>query len=171
MNMIELGLDFRYTVPLFIDIISYHPIPSLQSIEDQCLFKIFSNAKSDNDKIWQFFHKASNLQFHIFHLHRIYLTSTLYVTTFSTLSISTKLGSKHHWLNEIQVCSKKGHAHFKGSWWRNLRIFLSRTIGPISTKLSTKYLRVKGTQVVTNKNLSVLEKEITFISLLTNVIV
>ena len=42
----------------------------------------------------------------------------------------------------------------------SLKIFSSRTTGPISTKHGTKHPRVKGTQVFTNKDHSILKKEI-----------
>ena len=51
----------------------------------------------------------------------------------------------HHWLKVIQVCLNERPRPFpRGD---NLKIFLSRTTGPISTKLGTKHLWVKGIQV------------------------
>ena len=50
-------------------------------------------------------------------------------------------------------------------WW-NFKIFFSRTIEPISTQLGTKHPLVKGIQVFTNKDHSVLKKwENVFVSL------
>ena len=68
------------------------------------------------------------------------------------LSISPKLGTKHPWVKGIQVCSNEGPRPFpRGDnyeivkiHWRNLKIFFSRTTGPISAKLGTKYPWVKG---------------------------
>ena len=59
----------------------------------------------------------------------------------TTEPISTKLGTKHHWM--------KGIFFFKGDnkgivkiYWQYLKIFFYRTICPISTKLATKHLWV-----------------------------
>ena len=75
--------------------------------------------------------------------------------------ISTKLGTKHPWVMEIQVCSNEGpHPFPRGDNYEiakkhfpSLKIFSSRIIWPISTKLDTKHPRVKGTQGFTNKDL------------------
>ena len=60
----------------------------------------------------------------------------------TTVSISTKLGTEHPWVKEIQVCSNEGPRSFpRGDnyeivkkHWR-IKIFLSRTTGLMSTKL------------------------------------
>ena len=61
--------------------------------------------------------------------------------------ISTKLGTKHSWMKKIQVSSNEGlHPFQRGDnneiakihWW-NLKIFFSKTIQLISTKLCTKH--------------------------------
>jgi hypothetical protein len=55
----------------------------------------------------------------------------------------------------IQVCSNKGpdplqrgdnHKNVKMGWG-HFKIFFSRTIGPILTRLNTNYPRVKGIQI------------------------
>ena len=95
----------------------------------------------------------------------------------TTGPISTKLGTKHPWVKGIQVCSNEGPLPFprgdtcnyeevngsamlfiKGDihkiakiHWRNLKIFSSRTTGPISTKLGTKHPWVKGIQNYLNE--------------------
>ena len=62
-------------------------------------------------------------------------------------------------MKRIQVCSNEGPRPFargdnneivKIHWW-NLKIFFSRTTGPISTKLSTKHPCVKGIQFFSNE--------------------
>ena len=75
-----------------------------------------------------------------------------------------KLGTKHSWVTGIQVCSNEGHRPFpKGDnceiakiHRRNLKIFFSRTIGPISTKLGI--LGCRGFKFVQIKNHSILMK-------------
>ena len=77
----------------------------------------------------------------------------------TTEPISTKLGTKHPWVKGIQVCSNEGSRHFpRGDnyeivkiHWRNLKIFLFRTTGPISTKLAIKHPWVKGIQLCSNE--------------------
>ena len=77
----------------------------------------------------------------------------------STGPISTKLGTKHPWVSGINICSNEGPCPFPMGdnyeivkiHWRNLKIFFSRTIGPISTNLGTKYPLVKGIQVSSNE--------------------
>ena len=44
--------------------------------------------------------------------------------------------------------------------WQNLENFFSRTTGPISTKLGTKYPWVKGIQVCSNKGPALFQGEI-----------
>ena len=77
----------------------------------------------------------------------------------TTKPISTKLSTKHPWMKGIQVCSNEGPCPFpKGDnyeivkihWW-NVKVFFSRTTGPISTKLCTKHPWVKGIQVCSNE--------------------
>ena len=71
----------------------------------------------------------------------------------TTEQILTKLGTKHPWAKGIQVvCSNEGSRPFPSGdnyeivkiHWRNLKIFFSRTTGPISIKLGTKHPWVKG---------------------------
>ena len=66
----------------------------------------------------------------------------------STEPISTKLGTNHHWVTEIQVFLKKGPRPYNYEkaiiHWRNSNIFFSRTTGPISTKHGTMHPWVKG---------------------------
>ena len=58
----------------------------------------------------------------------------------SSESISTKLGTKHPWVKGIQVCLNKGSIHFprgennkiREIHRRNFNMFFSRTIGPTS---------------------------------------
>ena len=52
-----------------------------------------------------------------------------------------------------------------------LKIFFSRTAGPISTKLGTDHPLVKGTQGLTNKDHSVIKKEMFFFPLQINVMI
>ena len=75
-------------------------------------------------------------------------------------SISSKLGTKHSWVMESQVCSNEGSRHFPSGDnyeiaklpWQIFKIyFISRTTGPISTKLGTNYPWVKGIQVCLNE--------------------
>ena len=77
----------------------------------------------------------------------------------TTEPISTKLGTKHPWMNGFQICSNEGPSSFSRGdsykmvkiHWRNLEIFVSRTTEPISTKLGTKHPWVKGIQVSSNE--------------------
>ena len=77
----------------------------------------------------------------------------------TTGPISTKLGTRHSWVKGNPVCTNerphafpRGDKHEKGKiHWRNLKIFISRTTGPISTKLGTKHPWVKGNLVYTNE--------------------
>ena len=83
--------------------------------------------------------------------------------------ISTKFGTKHSWVVEIQVCSNKGPRLLsRGSNYKipktrqqNSKIF-SRATGPNSTKLGSKHPLLKETQGFTNKNHSILKKKIMF---------
>jgi hypothetical protein len=68
---------------------------------------------------------------------------------------SIKLGTNYLWVKGIQLCSNKGpgllkrgdnHKNVKMGW-DHLKIFFSRTIGPILTRLGTNYLGVKGIQI------------------------
>ena len=77
----------------------------------------------------------------------------------TTGPISTKLGTMHLWVKEIQVISNEGHRAFprgdnyeiaKIHWW-NLKIFFFRTTEPISTKLGTKHPWVTGIKVSSNE--------------------
>ena len=77
----------------------------------------------------------------------------------TTGPISTKLGTMHPWVKEIQVYSNEEPCPFprgdnyekaKIHWW-NLKIFFYRTTGLISTKLGTKHPWVKGIQVCSNE--------------------
>ena len=73
----------------------------------------------------------------------------------TTGSISMKLGTKHPLMKGIQVCSNEGprpsprwdNYEIAKIHFQNLKIFFSRTIWPISTKLGTKHPWVKGIQV------------------------
>ena len=64
----------------------------------------------------------------------------------TTGPISSKHSTKHSWVMGIQVCSNEGPRPFpRGDnyelakiHWRNFKIFISRTTGPISTKLRKK---------------------------------
>ena len=80
----------------------------------------------------------------------------------TTGPISTKLGTNHPLVSgipEFPFVQMKGPALLpRGDnyeivkiQWRMWKILLSRTSGPISTKLGTKYLWVKGIQVYSNK--------------------
>ena len=79
----------------------------------------------------------------------------------TTGPISTKLGTLHPWVKKTQVCSNEGFCPFpRGDnyeivkiYWQNLKIFSSRTTGPISTKLHTMPPWVKGIQVCSNEGL------------------
>ena len=82
--------------------------------------------------------------------------------------ISTKLGTKQPWVKGIQFCPNEGPRHFvRGDNYkivkihlRNLKIFFSRTAGPISTNLGTKHPWVKGIQVCSNEGPSLFQDEI-----------
>ena len=73
--------------------------------------------------------------------------------------ISIILGTMHHWLKGIQVCSNEGPSPFpRGENYeitkihcQNLKIFFWRTTGPISTKLSTKHPWVKDSNLFKRK--------------------
>ena len=88
------------------------------------------------------------LTFHIF----IFFSRT-------TGPISNKLGTNYLWVKGIQVCSNEGPCPFpRGDNYKivkihrwNLKIFFSRTTGPISTKLGTKHPWVKVVQVCSNE--------------------
>ena len=63
----------------------------------------------------------------------------------TTEPISTKLGTKHHWMKGIQLCSNEGSHSIDDNkmakiHWRNLKIFFSRPAMPISITLDTKLL-------------------------------
>jgi hypothetical protein len=67
----------------------------------------------------------------------------------------------------IQICSNKGpgpvlrednHRNVK-MWWDHLKIF-SRNTGPISTRLGIKHPWVKGIQVCSKKEITLLQGEI-----------
>ena len=77
----------------------------------------------------------------------------------TTEPILTKFGTKHPWVTGIQFCSNEGPRPFP-RWDKyeiaklhrqNLKIFFSRTIGLISTKLVTMHLWVMGIQVCSNE--------------------
>lgn len=73
--------------------------------------------------------------------------------------MSTKLDTKHPFVNGCQVCSKKGAVPLQSGYNNErvkvgfgvLQIFFSRTTGPISTKLDTKSLWVNGFKVCLNE--------------------
>ena len=78
--------------------------------------------------------------------------------------ISTKLGTKNLWVNEIQVCSNEGPGPFQGEMiakmhYRNFKKIFSRITGLISTKLGAMYLCVKGIQIFKIVNHFILKKE------------
>ena len=66
---------------------------------------------------------------------------------------------RHFWLMSTQICSNEGTLPFPRRdnyakakiYWRNLKIFFSRTAGPISTKFGTKHPLVKGIQLCSNE--------------------
>ena len=74
----------------------------------------------------------------------------------------------HPWVKGIQVYSNEGPCPFpRGDnyeiakiHWQNLKIFFSRTTGPILTKLGTKYSWVKWIQVCTNEGFCFFQKDI-----------
>ena len=73
--------------------------------------------------------------------------------------ISTNLGKKHSWVKWIQFISNEGPQPFPRAYnyeivklhGRNLKIFFSRTSGPIAIKFDTNYPWVKGIQVCSNE--------------------
>ena len=79
----------------------------------------------------------------------------------TTGPVSTKLGTKHPWVKGIQVCSNEGPSPFpRGDnyqiakiHWQILKIYSSRTAGPISTKLGIIHPWVRGIQVCSNEGL------------------
>ena len=81
--------------------------------------------------------------------------------------ILTKLGTKHPWVKGIQVCAKEGlHPFPRGDnheigkiHWQILKIFFSRTSGPILTEFVKKHPLLKETQGFTNKDHSIIKKE------------
>jgi hypothetical protein len=68
---------------------------------------------------------------------------------------SIKLGTNYPWVKGVQVCSNKGPGPLqRGDNHKNvkmrrscLKIFFSRTTGPILTRLGTNHPWVNGTQV------------------------
>ena len=81
-------------------------------------------------------------------------TFHIFVCFITTGPISTKLGTKNTWVKGIQICSIDIPCQFpRGDnneiakiHQRLLKIFFSRTLGPISTKVGTKHLWVMGIQ-------------------------
>ena len=77
----------------------------------------------------------------------------------TTEPFSTKLGTKHPWMNGFQICSNEGPCSFSRGdnykmvkiHWRNLEIFFSRTTEPISTKLGTNHPLMKVIQIYSNE--------------------
>ena len=71
---------------------------------------------------------------------------------------STKLGTKHPWVEGIQVCSNEGpcpsprgdNSEIVNLYSKYLKILFSRTTGPITTKLNTKHPWVGWIQVCSN---------------------
>ena len=80
----------------------------------------------------------------------------------TTGSFSTKLDTKHPWVMGSQFCSNEGLRLFqKGDnkeigkiHWRILKIYFSRTTGPISTKVDTNF------QVCSSKGPALFQGEI-----------
>ena len=77
----------------------------------------------------------------------------------TTGPISTKLGTKYPWVKGIQVCSNEGPRPFqRGDNWEIIKInrqllkIFSRTNGPFSNKLGTKYRLLKGIQICSMKD-------------------
>ena len=77
----------------------------------------------------------------------------------TTEPISTKLYTKHPWVNGIQVCSNEGPHQFQGEiitkkkkkHWGDLKIFFSRNTWPVSIKLQSihgwrefKFVQIQG---------------------------
>ena len=83
----------------------------------------------------------------------------MFIFSRTTGPISTKLGTKHHWVKGIQVCSNEGpltlpkgdNSEIVKILWLNLKKFFSRTTRPISTKLGTKHHWMKGIQFCSNE--------------------
>ena len=75
----------------------------------------------------------------------------------TTRPISTKLGTKHPWVREIQDCSNERPGlivrgdNYETANDSRLKMFFSRTTGPISTKLGTKHPRMRGIQDCSNE--------------------
>mgnify|MGYP003685767591 CR=1 FL=1 len=77
----------------------------------------------------------------------------------TTGPISTKLSTKHPWMMGIQVCSnvrlypfpRGDHYKLTKIHWGKLKVFFSRTTGPISTKLGTMQSLVNGIQICLNE--------------------
>ena len=75
----------------------------------------------------------------------------------TTRPISTKLGTKHPWMDGIKVCLNEGprpsprgdNSKNVKFYWKKLKIFLSRTTGLISSKLGTNHPWMTGIQVYT----------------------
>ena len=75
------------------------------------------------------------------------------------MPISANLDTKHSWVEEIQVCSNEGqrpiprgdNSEKVNFYSKYLKIFFSRTTGPISTQLGTKHPWMKGIQVYSNE--------------------
>ena len=88
----------------------------------------------------------------------------------TTEPISTKLGTKYPWVKGIHVCSNEWPLPFpRGDNyeiakinWRNLKIFFSRTTGPISTKLGTTHSLLNGIWFYSKKNNLILIKIVMF---------
>ena len=85
----------------------------------------------------------------------------IFIFSWTTGPILTKLGTKHPWVKGIQFCSNEGPRPFpRGDnyqiakiHWQILKIYSSRTAGPISTKLGIIHPWVKGIQVCSNEGL------------------
>ena len=69
------------------------------------------------------------------------------------MPISTKFCTTHPWWMKSRFVQMNGHALFLGGWrgikihWRNLKIFISRTTGPNSTKLGKTSLNEEYTRL------------------------
>jgi hypothetical protein len=89
---------------------------------------------------------------------KIYRKSLKIFFSRTTGPISTKLGRKHPWVKDIQNCTNDNDRPFpRGDnsenvkiYRKSLKIFFSRTTGPISTKLDRKHPCMKGIQNCTN---------------------
>ena len=104
----------------------------------------------------------------LFSIHLYICLLTFHIFNFSRITrpISTKLGIRHPWVKGIQVASNEEPCPFQrgdnneiANIHRiNLKIFF-RTTWLISTKLSTRYPRMKGIQFFfQNKDHSILKK-------------